>query len=45
MFPNNPNAPIYKVSEIDALDIGFFIELLEADTPVVEKEYYLSDVW
>lgn len=46
MFPKEPYAPKWTMSEIDALDVHFFSELMEVvDYAPQEKEVFLSDVW
>lgn len=45
MFPTNPNAPKYSLTEIDSFDSHFFTELMNLDEPVQEEEVYLSDIW
>jgi len=46
MFPKEPHAPKWTMTEIDQLDVHFFSELMEVveDAPQ-EKEVYLSDIW
>lgn len=46
LFPKNPNAPKWTLSEIDQLDVHFFYELMDTEEQSSpEKEVYLSDVW
>lgn len=50
MFPSNPNAKAWSMTEIDNLDIHFFNELMkhevsEEHKPKQEKDVYLSDIW
>lgn len=45
MFPKNPYAPKWTMSEIDSLDVHFFQSLLGDDEPIQEKEVFLADVW
>lgn len=50
MFPRNPEAKAWGMSEIDNLDIHFFNELMEHDVseehkPKQEKDVFLSDIW
>jgi len=47
MFPKNPNARQWTLTEIDQLDVHFFYEVLNASEVESEKdeEVYLSDVW
>lgn len=43
MFPENPNAPKFTLSELDWMDFGFFEEML-----IVEDEkpkIYIDQVW
>lgn len=46
MFPKEPHAPKWTMTEIDQLDVHFFSELMEVveDAPR-EQEVYLSDIW
>lgn len=43
MFPKNPHAPKWTMSQVDEMDVHFFSDLL--DTQSAEKEVYLSDIW
>jgi len=45
MFPAKANAPKWTMTEIDQLDVHFFMELMghESEGPQ-EKEVYLSDI-
>lgn len=46
MFPKEPHAPRWTMTEIDQLDVHFFYELMEVDDNAPhEKEVYLGDVW
>lgn len=46
MFPKQPHAPKWTMTEIDQLDVHFFYELMEVDEDVShEKEVYLSEIW
>lgn len=46
MFPKEPHAPKWTMTEIDQLDVHFFSELMEVvDDAPQEKEVYLADVW
>lgn len=47
MFPKNPYAPKWALSEIDQMDVHFFYELMndvDGQSPG-NQEVYLSDVW
>lgn len=44
MFPKNPEAPKFTMSEIDSMDFGFFDEMMTA-TVEVEKKVYIDQVW
>jgi hypothetical protein len=43
MFPKNPYAPKWTMSQVDEMDVHFFSDLL--DNQSAEKEVYLSDIW
>lgn len=46
MFPQNPHAPKWTMSQIDEMDVHFFSDLLEDNqNKPAEKEVYLSDIW
>jgi hypothetical protein len=44
MFPENPHAPKFTMSEIDKMDFGFFEEILENDNKK-EQKVYIDQVW
>lgn len=44
MFPKNGQVG-WTMSQIDEMDVHFFYALMNNNTPVPEKEVYLSDVW
>ncbi|MGD6781323.1 hypothetical protein ACQCT3_17975 [Sutcliffiella horikoshii] len=43
MFPKNPHAPKWTMSQIDEMDVHFFSDLLE--NKPAKKEVFLSDIW
>lgn len=43
MFPNNPDAPKFTMSEIDSMDFGFFDEMFSVEE--VEQKVYIDQVW
>lgn len=46
MFPKQPHAPKWTMTEIDQLDVHFFNELMEVDDYAPQdQEVYLSDIW
>lgn len=46
MFPQQPHAPKWSLSEIDEMDVHFFSELMDSEEgPAPDKEVYLSDIW
>lgn len=47
MFPKNPHVRQWTFSEIDALDIHFFNELMdfEPEEQPQQEDVYLSDIW
>jgi len=46
LFPKNPNAPKWTLSQIDEMDVHFFSELMDLEeSPPQEKDVYLGDVW
>lgn len=46
MFPGKKDAPKWTMTDIDQLDVHFFMELMDHDdTAPQEKERYLSEVW
>jgi hypothetical protein len=44
IFPTNPHAPKFTMSEIDNMDFGFFYELLETEEKPEEK-VYIDQIW
>lgn len=46
LFPKEPHAPKWTMSQIDEMDVHFFYELMETeDITPQEQEVYLSEVW
>jgi len=46
IFPKNPDAPKWTLTEVDQLDVHFFYELVETEeVKPQEKEVYLSSIW
>lgn len=46
MFPTNPYAPKWTMTEIDQLDVHFFNELMKTEEiKPQEQEVYLSSIW
>ncbi|ONK21230.1 hypothetical protein BLX87_23170 [Bacillus sp. VT-16-64] len=46
MFPQNPDARKWTMTEIDQLDVHFFHDLMDFEhQQPQEKEVYLSDIW
>lgn len=43
MFPNNPNAPKFTMSEIDEMDFGFFYDMLAEEEK--EQKVYIDQIW
>lgn len=44
MFPEQPHAKQWTLTEIDQLDVHFFYEVISSEYEV-EEEHYLSDMW
>lgn len=43
MFPENPNAPKFTMSEIDNMDFGFFDAMFSAEEPA--QKVFIDQVW
>ena len=44
MFPQNPSAPKFTMSEIDEMDFGFFSEMMEVEHQK-EEQVYIDQIW
>ncbi|WP_176140665.1 hypothetical protein [Halobacillus salinus] len=45
MFPKEPHAPKWTMSQIDEMDVHFFYSLFEEETSSPSEDVYLADVW
>ena len=45
MFPENPQAQKWTMTEVDQLDVHFFYELMVKETKQPETQRYINDVF